>query len=76
MRLDRIFAEGEALNALQKLGFACTEVPNRVGQYRVSHAQIGGERTFTVEQLCAFAEGASVLLSHLNNLRATSAASH
>ncbi len=70
MRLDRVFAEGEAVNALQKLGFTCVEAPNRVGQYVVSHPQIGGERTFTIEQLCCFAEGAMVLATHLSNVRA------
>lgn len=69
MRLDRVFAEGEAVQALQKLGFVCTEAPNRIGQYVVSHPQIGGERTFTIEQLCAFAEGANILASHLAALR-------
>jgi hypothetical protein len=70
MRLDRVFAEGEAVTALQKLGFRCQEAPNRIGQYVVAHAQIGGERTFTVEQLCTFAEGATIIASHLNNLNA------
>ncbi len=70
MRLDRIYAEGEAVNALQNLGFTCLEAPNRIGQYVVTHAQIGGERTFTIEQLCRFAEGASIIATHLNNLRA------
>jgi hypothetical protein len=73
MRLDRIFAEGEAVNALQKLGFTCQEAPNRIGQYVVAHARIGGERTFTVEQLCNFAEGAAIIADHLNTLRAQAA---
>jgi hypothetical protein len=74
MRIDRVFAEGEAVNALQKLGFACVEAPNRIGQYVVTHVQIGGERTFTIEQLCAFAEGTTVIASHLSNLRAQTGA--
>jgi hypothetical protein len=66
MRLDRIFAEGEAVNALQKLGFAVREAPDRVSQYIVAHPQIGGDRTFTLEQLTSFAEGATVMATHLN----------
>lgn len=73
MRLDRVFAEGEAVNALQKLGFTIQEAPNRIGQYVVAHAQIGGERTFTIEQLTAFAEGATIIATHLTNLRAAGA---
>jgi hypothetical protein len=65
MRLDRIFAEGEAVTALQKLGFTVREAPNRIGQYIVAHPQIGGERTFTIEQLTAFTEGAVVISTHL-----------
>ena len=57
MRLDRIYAEGEALNALKTLGFEVKEVPYREGQYEVAHASLGGTRTFTVAQLTAFAEG-------------------
>ena len=71
MRLDRVFAEGEAVNALQKLGFSCQEAPNRNSQYVVSHPHIGGERTFTIDQLCAFAEGAHIMATHLGNLHAT-----
>ena len=65
MRLDRVFAEGEAVVALQKLGFAVRESPDRISQYVVAHPKIGGERTFTLEQLCAFAEGATILATHL-----------
>jgi len=57
MRLDRIYSEGEAINALRRLGFSVEDVPNRVGLYEVGHAQIGGTRTFTVDQLSSFAEG-------------------
>lgn len=57
MRLDRIYSEGEAINALRRLGYDVTDEPNRVDLYEVGHAQIGGTRTFTVDQLCAFAEG-------------------
>lgn len=71
MRLDRVFAEGEAVNALQKLGFVCRESPDRISQYVVAHPQIGGERTFTLEQLCAFAEGATILATHLSLRAAT-----
>jgi hypothetical protein len=57
MRLDRIYAEGEALNALKALGFTVSEVPYRDGLYEVAHPSLGGTRTFTVTQLTAFAEG-------------------
>ncbi|HUY78587.1 MAG TPA: hypothetical protein VMV29_17585 [Ktedonobacterales bacterium] len=59
MRLDRIYSEGEAINALRRLGFTVDDEPNRVGLYEVGHPQIGGTRTFTVEQLCSYAEGAT-----------------
>jgi hypothetical protein len=59
MRLDRIYAEGEALNALKALGFEIKEVPYRDGLYEVAHDRLGGTRTFTVAQLTAFAEGAA-----------------
>lgn len=70
MRLDRVFSEGEAINALRKLGFTCQEAPNRLGEYVATHADIGGERTFTIEQLCRFAEGATIIHTHLTNLAA------
>ena len=57
MRIDRIFAEGEAVNALKLLGFEVNEVPYREGFYEVSHPKLGGTRTFTVTQLTTFAEG-------------------
>ncbi len=59
MRIDRIYAEGEALNALKLLGFEIKEVPYRDGLYEVSHPRLGGTRTFTVAQLTTFAEGAA-----------------
>lgn len=65
MRIDRVYSEGEAVNALQKLGFTCRESTDRVGEYIVAHTTIGGERTFTVEQLCDFAEGATIMATHL-----------
>lgn len=65
MRLDRVYAEGEALVALRKLGFEVNEAPLRPGLYEVSHPNVGGARTFTVEQLCTFAEGAAVIESLL-----------
>ena len=61
MRLDRIYSEGEALVALKRLGFEVKEAPLRPGLYEVTHPQVGGARTFTVEQLCTFSEGASLL---------------
>lgn len=61
MRLDRVYTEGEALVALRRLGFEVNEAQFRPGLYEVSHPQVGGTRTFTVEQLCTFAEGASVI---------------
>lgn len=59
MRIDRIYAEGEALNALKQLGFQVKEVPYRDGLYEVAHPKLGGTRTFTVAQLTDFAEGAA-----------------
>lgn len=72
MRLDRVFSEGEAVIALQKLGFDCQIAPNRIGQYTVTHRDIGGARTFTIEQLCTFAEGATIIESHLRARAANS----
>lgn len=69
MRIDRVFNEGEAVNALKTLGFTCQQPPYRQNQYVVSHPQIGGERTFTVDQLCNFAEGAVILSTHLSTLQ-------
>jgi hypothetical protein len=65
VRLDRVYTEGEALVALRRLGFQVNEAPLRPGLYDVSHPQVGGARTFTVEQLCTFAEGASLIESLL-----------
>jgi hypothetical protein len=61
MRIDRVLNEGEAINALQRLGFTVQQAQGRAGLYQVSHPQGGGSRVFTVEQLCSFAEGATVL---------------
>ena len=61
MRIDRILNEGEAINALQRLGFTVQQAQGRAGLYQVSHPQGGGSRVFTVEQLFIFAEGATVL---------------
>jgi hypothetical protein len=61
VRLDRVYTEGEALVALRRLGFEVNEVPLRPGLYEVAHRRIGGARTFTVEQLCTFAEGAEMI---------------
>jgi hypothetical protein len=61
VRLDRVYSEGEALVALKRLGFEVKEAPLRQGLYEVTHAAVGGARTFTVEQLCTFAEGASLI---------------
>jgi hypothetical protein len=61
MRLDRVYTEGEALVALRRLGFQVIEAPLRPGLYEATHPQIGGQRTFTVEQLCTFAEGAAMI---------------
>lgn len=61
MRIDRVLNEGEALNALQRLGFDVRQAQGRAGLYQVSHPQGGGLRVFTVEQLCSFAEGATVI---------------
>lgn len=61
MRIDRVLNEGEALNALQRLGFEVRQAQGRAGLYQVSHPQGGGARVFTVEQLCSFAEGATVV---------------
>ena len=59
MRIDRIYAEGEAINELRRLGFVIKDAPYREGLYEVSHPQLGGSRTFTVAQLTNFAEGAA-----------------
>jgi hypothetical protein len=67
MRLDRVYSEGEALVALRKLGFEVNEAPLRPGLYEVAHRDVGGTRTFTVDQLCSFAEGTSVLESMLKS---------
>jgi hypothetical protein len=61
VRLDRVYSEGEALVALKRLGFEVKEAPLRPGLYDVSHPRVGGSRAFTVEQLCTFAEGASLI---------------
>jgi hypothetical protein len=71
MRLDRVLSEGEAINALQRMGFQVRESMNRRGLYEVTHpAGGGGARTFTVEQLCSFAEGATFIESHLKETAA------
>lgn len=67
MRVDRVFAEGEAVTALRSLGFECRESSDRAGQYIVAHPNnptIGGERTMTIDQLCLFAEGATIAATH------------
>lgn len=61
MRLDRVFSEGEAANALRRLGFVVREVENRPEFFELSHPQIGGTRVFTIEQLASFAEGAAMI---------------
>jgi len=61
MRLDRVYTEGEALVALRRLGFEVIEDPLRPALYEVAHPALGGARTFTVEQLCTFAEGAAII---------------
>jgi hypothetical protein len=63
VRLDRVYTQGEALVALKRLGFVVNEALMRPGLYEMSHPRVGGARTFTVDQLCAFAEGAAVLES-------------
>jgi hypothetical protein len=60
MRLDRILSEGEAKVALRQLGFDIREAEGRPGLYDVSHPNLGGTRTMTVEQLAVFAEGAAL----------------
>ena len=65
MRLDRIYAEGEALVALRRMGFEVNEAPLRPDLYEVTHPNVGGARTFTVEQFTNFAEGAAVIESLL-----------
>jgi hypothetical protein len=65
MRLDRVFSEGEAVNALHRLGFVLREVPNRPGLIEVTHPQIGGVRVCTSDQLASFAEGAVIIEAHL-----------
>lgn len=67
MRLDRVYSEGEALVALKRLGFDVHEAKQRPGLYEATHPSVGGLRTFTVEQLCAFAEGAALAESLLRS---------
>jgi hypothetical protein len=67
MRLDRVLSEGEAVNALRRFSFVIREAENRPGLFEVSHPQIGGTRIFTIEQLTSFAEGATVMESHLKS---------
>ena len=59
MRLDRVYSEGEAQLALQRLGFDVHPAPMRPGLYEIAHPALGGARTCTVEQMLFFAEGAS-----------------
>ena len=61
MRIDRVLNEGEAINALQRLGFQVRQAQGRAGLYQVTHPTGGGQRVFTVEQLCSFAEGGLVI---------------
>jgi|GEM_PF-1014985 len=65
MRIDRVYSEGEAVNALQQLGFTCQQPAFRTAQYVIAHPEIGGERTMTIEQLCNFAEGVAVIAGYL-----------
>lgn len=67
MRIDRVLNEGEAINALQRLGFEVWPAQGRAGLYQVSHPAGGGARVFTVEQLCSFAEGALVIETMLKS---------
>lgn len=69
MRIDRVYNEGEAVNALKEMKFVVEEQPRRPGQFLVSHTEIGGERTMSVEQMCCFAEGASAMMSYLKDLQ-------
>lgn len=71
MRLDRVLSEGEALVALRRMGFEVAPAEGRLGLYEVTHPQIGGQRVFTVDQLCDFAAGAMVLDSHVRGAPAT-----
>jgi len=57
MRLDRVYSEGEAQVALQRMGFDVHPAPMRPGLYEIAHPALGGARTCTVEQMCFFAEG-------------------
>lgn len=60
MRLDRVLSEGEAKNTLRQLGFDVREAPGRPGLYDLSHPNLGGTRTVTVDQLAYIAEGAAL----------------
>jgi hypothetical protein len=57
MRLDRNFSEGEAQVALRELGFDVHMSEGRPNFFEVSHPNLGGARTMTVDQLTMFAEG-------------------
>jgi hypothetical protein len=60
MRLDRVLSEGEAQEALRRLKFDVHAAPGRPGLYELSHPNVGGARTMTVDQMCFFAEGAVI----------------
>jgi hypothetical protein len=60
MRIDRTLSEGEAKVALRQLGFDIREAQGRPGLYDVSHPNLGGTRTLTVDQLVFYAEGAAL----------------
>jgi len=61
MRLDHVFTEGEAEIILKKTGFTITENPKSPRLISLEHPKLQGERTFTVEQLCNFAEGLAIM---------------
>ncbi|WIG61373.1 MAG: hypothetical protein OJF49_004121 [Ktedonobacterales bacterium] len=60
MRLDRIFSEGEAQVALRRLGYDVREAEGRPGFFELSHANLGGQRTMTADQMMYFAEGSAL----------------
>jgi len=71
MRLDRVFSEGEAQVALRRLKFDVHPAPGRPGLYEVSHPNVGGARTMTVDQMCFFAEGAVIAEQVVRGVPAT-----
>jgi hypothetical protein len=70
MRLDHVLTEGEAENILKKAGFIISENPKGPRLISLAHPKLAGDRAFTVEQFCNFAEGLAVMQTLLEEQRA------